>query len=112
MINKWSTGVALPVVVAICWSPLVPKFQVLLPIGTNRGAFITAMKAHGIGIGVHYPALHLFSLYRRFGFKPGDFPHAEDVGARTVTLPLFPAMQDTDIDRVCAALTKVLANHS
>lgn len=83
-------------------------FQVLLPDGVERGAFIAAMKAQGIGIGVHYPALHLFSLYRAMGFKPGDFPQAERIGAATVTLPLFPAMQDADVDRVCAALTKTL----
>ena len=41
-------------------------------------------------------------------FKLGDFPHAEDAGARTVTLPLFPAMQDADVDRVCAATSEVL----
>jgi hypothetical protein len=81
-------------------------FQVLLPDGLDRGAFIAAMKAEGIGIGVHYPALHLFSLYRAMGFKSGDFPQAERIGAATVTLPLFPAMQDADVDRVCAALTK------
>ena len=83
-------------------------FQPLLPRGTDRGRFIAAMKDKGIGIGVHYPALHLFSLYRPFGFKLGDFPHAEDAGSRTVTLPLFPAMQDTDVDRVCAALAENL----
>jgi hypothetical protein len=84
-------------------------FQVLLPEGVDRGAFIAAMKTEGIGIGVHYPALHLFSLYRALGFKAGDFPHAERIGATTVTLPLFPAMQDADVDRVCAALAKILS---
>jgi dTDP-4-amino-4,6-dideoxygalactose transaminase len=83
-------------------------FQVLLPPGTQRGAFIAAMKARGFGIGVHYPALHLFSYYRAMGFKAGDFPHAEHIGATTVTLPLFPAMHDSDVDRVCAALTAIL----
>jgi dTDP-4-amino-4,6-dideoxygalactose transaminase len=67
------------------------------------------MKEHGIGVGVHYPALHLFSLYRQFGFKEGDFPVAEDIGRRIVTLPLFPAMADGDVDRVCSALTATLA---
>lgn len=83
-------------------------FQVLLPKNIDRGGFIAAMKELGIGIGVHYPALHLFTLYRKFGFKQGDFPHAEDAGARIVTLPLFPAMQDTDVDRVCAAIADTL----
>ena len=83
-------------------------FQVLLPDGTDRGAFIAGMREKGIGIGVHYPALHLFSLYRAMGFKPGDFPQAERIGAAIVTLPLFPAMQDVDVDRVCAALMQTL----
>ena len=83
-------------------------FQVLLPPDTDRGAFVAAMKERGIGVGVHYPALHLFSLYRKLGFKEGDFPHAEDVGRRIVTLPLFPAMADEDVDRVCAALGSAL----
>ena len=83
-------------------------FQPLLPPGSDRGAFLAAMKAQGIGVGVHYPALHLFDLYRRRGFAPGNFPHAEDIGRRTVTLPLFPAMVDGDVDRVCAALTVAL----
>ena len=66
------------------------------------------MKDAGIGVGVHYPAWHLFSLYRNLGFKPGEYPHAESVGARTVTLPLFPAMEDADIDRVCDAVANIL----
>ena len=79
-------------------------FQPLLPPGTNRGAFIKGMKARGIGIGVHYPALHLFTLYSKMGFRRGDFPIAERIGDAIVTLPLFPAMSDDDVDRVCAAL--------
>ncbi len=86
-------------------------FQVLLPAGTDRGKFVAAMKQRGVGIGVHYPALHLFSLYRARGFKEGDFPHAERVGATIVTLPLFPAMQDSDVDRVCSALAEVLTSN-
>jgi len=87
-------------------------FQVLLPDGPDRGRFIARMKDRGIGVGVHYPALHLFSLYRARGFKPGDFPHAERIGATTVTLPLFPAMQDSDIDRVCVAIAASLTENA
>jgi len=83
-------------------------FQVLLPEAFERGAFIAAMRERGIGIGVHYPALHLFSFYRRLGFKPGDFPQAERVGGQTVTLPLFPAMHDADVERVCSAVAEIL----
>lgn len=86
-------------------------FQVLLPEGIDRGAFIAGMREKGIGIGVHYPALHLFSLYRTMGFKPGDFPQAERIGAGIITLPLFPTMQDADVDRVCAALSQTLTQN-
>jgi dTDP-4-amino-4,6-dideoxygalactose transaminase len=85
-------------------------FQVLLPPERDRGTFIACMKDRGIGVGVHYPALHLFTLYRRLGFRDGDFPQAEDVGRRTVTLPLFPAMADEDVDRVCSALFEDMKN--
>lgn len=85
-------------------------FQVLLPAGTKRGPFIAAMRERAIGIGVHYPAMHLFTLYRKLGYKAGDFPQAERVGASTVTLPLFPAMMDGDVDRVCEAMGKIIAN--
>lgn len=84
-------------------------FQVLLPEGVDRGKFVAEMKQRNIGVGVHYPALHLFSLYRALGFKAGDFPHAEDIGRRTLTLPLFPAMLNSDIDRVCTALSASLS---
>ena len=84
-------------------------FQPLLPDGANRGDFIERMRAQGIGVGVHYPAMHLFKLYRARGFKEGDFPVAERIGRATVTLPLFPAMSDADVERVCAAVSAALA---
>ncbi|HEX7218789.1 MAG TPA: DegT/DnrJ/EryC1/StrS aminotransferase family protein [Burkholderiales bacterium] len=77
--------------------------------GTTRAAFIEAMHARGIGVGVHYLALHLFSAYRRLGYRAGDFPNAETIGARTVTLPLFTRMADADVERVCGAMRDILA---
>jgi dTDP-4-amino-4,6-dideoxygalactose transaminase len=55
----------------------------------------------GISLGMHYPAIHLFPLYRRYGYGEGDFPVAERIGAQTFTLPLFPAMTGSDVARVC-----------
>jgi dTDP-4-amino-4,6-dideoxygalactose transaminase len=86
------------------FQPLLPKNGKTL----ERAAFIAAMRQQDIGVGVHYPAMHLFSLFRARGFKPGDFPVAEDIGNRTVTLPLFPAMSEQDVDRVCQSLTHVM----
>lgn len=86
-------------------------FQVLLPLDQlriSRGEFIDAMRQQGIGIGVHYPAMHLFTLYRSMGYAEGDFPIAEKIGRETVTLPLFPAMAESDVARVCTAMTEIL----
>jgi dTDP-4-amino-4,6-dideoxygalactose transaminase len=81
-------------------------FAPLLPLETlriTRRRFIEAMAARGIGVGVHYPAIHLFAAYRALGYRDGQFPNAERIGRETVTLPLFPAMQPSDVDRVVAA---------
>ena len=89
-------------------------FQVLLPLERlriDRGGFIQAMHQRGIGVGVHYPAMHLFKLYRQLGYNPGDFPQAERIGSTTLTLPLFPAMDDADVDRVCAAVAEVIRDN-
>ena len=83
-------------------------FQVVLPAQAPRAQVMERLKARGIGSGVHYPPIHLFSLYRKRGFAPGDFPHAERVGAAILTLPLFPGMRDGDVDRVAQALDAVL----
>jgi len=86
-------------------------FQPLLPLdrlNISRGEFVSRMREKGIGVGVHYPAIHLFSLYRALGFGEGNFPVAEKIGRETVTLPLFPAMSLTDVERVCETVTDVL----
>jgi len=67
----------------------------------NRDEFMQAMKEKNIGTGLHYRAVHLYPYYRQaFGFQLGDFPHAEAVSERIVSLPLFPGMTDSDHDRV------------
>lgn len=86
-------------------------FQPLIPFENfkiSRAQFIEQMKLQGIGVGVHYPAMHLFTLYRGLGFKEGDFPVAERIGRQTVTLPLFPAMTAADVRRVCDAVSNIL----
>jgi dTDP-4-amino-4,6-dideoxygalactose transaminase len=79
-------------------------------LGTTRTRFVEAMSERGIGAGIHYPAIHLFGLYRRLGYGPGDFPSAESIGEQTLTLPLFPTMDDADVDRVCSVLRDLLGD--
>jgi dTDP-4-amino-4,6-dideoxygalactose transaminase len=83
-------------------------FQIVLPAHVARASFIREMHAVGIGVGVHYPAIHLLSFYRQQGFGPGQFPHAERIGRGIVTLPLFPTMRDEDVLRVCRESARIL----
>src|SRR5262249_15691928 len=55
------------------FTPLLPLDRIAL----TRSEFIKAMHERGIGVGVHYPAMHLFSVYRQQGHQEGDFPNAE-----------------------------------
>jgi dTDP-4-amino-4,6-dideoxygalactose transaminase len=86
-------------------------FQLLIDFDTRRmtrAAFQKNMAERGIGIGVHYPCIPGLTYYRQRGYRPEDTPVAARVGRETVTLPLFPAMQDEDVPRVCRALREVL----
>jgi dTDP-4-amino-4,6-dideoxygalactose transaminase len=86
-------------------------FQVELPLERLRGdraAVMLRLRELGIGTGVHYPAIHLFTHYRALGWREGQFPHAERLGRALLTLPLFPQMRDDDPLRVCRALSHVL----
>ena len=84
-------------------------FQIVLPERITRPEFMEKMKAHNIGIGFHYAPIHLFKLYRERGFKEGMFPVAERVGKQIVSLPMFYAMNEADVERTCKAMREVLA---
>jgi dTDP-4-amino-4,6-dideoxygalactose transaminase len=89
-------------------------FQVMLPgdrLAISRAGVMERLRDAGIGTGAHYPAIHLFKLYRRMGWKDGDFPHAENAGRNLLTLPLFPAMESSDVVRVVDSLASILAAH-
>jgi dTDP-4-amino-4,6-dideoxygalactose transaminase len=86
-------------------------FQLLIDFaarGMTRTGFQKMMAERGIGIGMHYPCIPGLAYYRQQGYRPEDTPVAQRVGRETVTLPLFPAMRDEDVGRVCRALREVL----
>jgi dTDP-4-amino-4,6-dideoxygalactose transaminase len=86
-------------------------FQLLIDFtarGFTRPGFQKLMADRGIGIGVHYPCIPGLAYYRHQGYRPEDTPVAARVGRETVTLPLFPAMTDEDVVRVCRELREVL----
>jgi dTDP-4-amino-4,6-dideoxygalactose transaminase len=87
-------------------------FQIVLPDRgpTTRADFMTRMKTEfNVGTGFHYAPIHLFTLYREMGFKEGMFPESERIGRLTVTLPMFYAMTEADVERAVGAVKSVLA---
>jgi dTDP-4-amino-4,6-dideoxygalactose transaminase len=84
-------------------------FQLVLPETITRADFMTKMMERKIGIGYHYPCIHLLKLYRERGFHEGMFPVAERVGQRIVSLPMFATMADEDVERVVGAVESVLS---
>jgi len=89
-------------------------YTILLDIDAlkvDRNRFIEVLKAENIGSGIHFIALHLHSFYRKsFGYKRGDFPKAEYVSDRILSLPLSPKLTDEDVDDVIRAVKKVIEN--
>ncbi|MCX6939740.1 MAG: DegT/DnrJ/EryC1/StrS aminotransferase family protein [Verrucomicrobia bacterium] len=89
-------------------------FQVVLPearLTIKRAEVMAKLHAAGIGTGVHYPAIHLFAVYRRLGWKDGDFPLAEAICRSILTLPLFPTMTRADAERVVDTLAEIVSAH-
>ena len=84
-------------------------FQLVLPERLPRAVFMERMMALQVGIGYHYPAIHLLSMYRARGFSDGMFPVAERVGRQIVSLPMFTSMTDGDVERTVTAVRSVLA---
>lgn len=91
-------------------------FPVLLDLdrlAVDRDRLIGLLAERNIAVNVHYIAAHLFSYYRdAHGFRPGDFPVAEWLSDREVTLPLYTRLTDDDVDDVIAALREIITANS
>lgn len=75
----------------------------------HRDAVIEAMNAAGVGTSVHFIPLHVHSYYRdRFGYTDARLPEASRQWERMISLPLFPALSDADVDRVAATLVGIV----
>ena len=75
----------------------------------RRRTVFEHLRANGIGVNVHYIPVHTQPYWQRFGFRPGQFPAAEDYYARTISLPLYPTMSVEDQDTVVRVLAEALA---
>jgi len=84
-------------------------FVVQLPRGVDRDETIRALAAAGIQSKPYLPAIHLMSFYReRFGHREGEFPVCEDIARRSLALPFFPGMRNSQIGRVAETMRRVM----
>lgn len=77
--------------------------------GISRDKFMLALHGRGIGTGVHFMPVHLHKYYReRFGYKKGDYPNAEYIGERTVSLPMSAKLSWSDVNRVVKVVREII----
>jgi len=75
----------------------------------DRDTIQMALHRQRIGTGIHFRALHQHRYYRvSFGYRQGDFPNAEWISDRTLSLPLSPGLSDDDVEDVVYAVTRTL----
>ena len=78
--------------------------------GLDRDAFMSEMKARGIGTGLHFRAAHTHRYYVEHHAPRQPLPNTEWNSARVCSLPLFPDMTAGDVDRVVAAIEDVVGS--
>ena len=85
--------------------------KVLDSAGLSRDAFMAALRERNVGTGLHFRAVHTQPYYAdKYPEWRGRLPHSEWVSERICSLPLFPLMEDDDVDHVVAAIKDVLAH--
>jgi UDP-4-amino-4,6-dideoxy-N-acetyl-beta-L-altrosamine transaminase len=77
-------------------------------IGKAHRQVFEAMRDAAIGVNLHYMPVHLQPYYRELGFRKGMFSEAEAYGADAISLPMFPGLEEADIERVDRALRDAL----
>jgi perosamine synthetase len=86
-------------------------YVVQLPPAVDRDAAVQALRERGVESKPYLPAIHLMSFYReRFGHREGEFPVCEDVARRSLALPFFPELGESEVERVAAAVREVAAH--
>ncbi len=78
----------------------------------DRDQFIAELQEEGVGIGLHFPAVHLQQFYKeKFGFKKGSLPNAEWNSDRLFSLPLYPLLTPKQQEQVVDTLKKLVKRH-
>jgi dTDP-4-amino-4,6-dideoxygalactose transaminase len=82
-------------------------FTVLLPRRLSRDEVVTSMQEKGIGVAVNYRSIHTLTYFRKkFGYEVEDFPVANDIGNRTISLPLYSKLEREDVRTICETLIR------
>ncbi len=80
-------------------------------LSITRDEIIEELKSMNIGVSVYFVPLHLFTYYKKYGYKPGDFPVAEKVFEGIISLPLYPKMTKSEVAYVAKSLEKIISSH-
>lgn len=76
----------------------------------KRDTILDYLNNNGVGAVINYPAIHLFSFYKKsFGLKEGMFPIAEEIAKREISLPLYPKLEDREVDYVIKKVSKAIS---
>ena len=81
-------------------------YTVRLPDDVDRDAIVDRLAGRGVAGKAYLPCIHLFPHLRELGYREGQFPVAEATSARSLALPFFPAMSESQVTRVCEALAE------
>jgi len=77
----------------------------------SRDAVMTGLQERGVGVSINFVPIHQMTYYReRFGFRDGMFPAAEDIGARTISLPLYPKLTGEEVEYVIEAVREAVGS--
>lgn len=98
--------------------PLVPdgikhaRHLYTLRVQKNRDKILSAIQDEGVGVSIHFTALHLHSFYQQiYGYKRGMFPNAENISDTTFSIPMTPYLTDEEVERVIATVRKAVELH-
>jgi perosamine synthetase len=84
-------------------------YVVRLAAGLDRDRVFAALRAEGIGANVHYAPVYWHSFYQARGYARGLCPVAERASRQILTLPMFPAMTEADVNRVVDTLARIVS---
>lgn len=98
----------LPIEMAGC-KHVYQMYTIKLKTG-NRDEFVLKLREAGIGASVHFdPPVHLQHYYQnKYNYKTGDFPITEKVSESIVTLPMYPALTQKDLDFIIDTIKKIV----